>query len=385
MVPTKLVSFLVASCVTAAVALGCASSAPGSVPDDDENLGVREDPLSATFRDGTGTYRYVDTHDGYAHTTTVDAAKFLYFRRVGGKRAVGLTMDCAWVEPANALEILDVLKRHDAKITFFISGPFIFKAFREGVRGGLDPKNFGVIKRMIDEGHEFGSHTQTHPHNNQSIDWVRENDELLQGWNAVIAQIYKGSTIPPNAIMRDYWRAPYGEYDARSLGLATKAGFPFHFGWNVDVKDAVGFPDCRTSSESRCLSPAKLTDAVLTFGTRNQWNLDGFVILSHLQNPYRWGSSPDGLDRLLDTIAAKDHVVARLSSMFIEAPSGRVGPGPNGEASLTPGDQCAAGCIYSSFCVDRNLTARRFTSASGGPLVCVRSGDCSTECQIRGL
>ena len=30
--------------------------------------------------------------------------------------------------------------------------------------------------------------------------------------------------------------------------------------------------------------------------------LDGFVILSHLANPYRWGSQADGLDRLLSTV-----------------------------------------------------------------------------------
>lgn len=299
------------------LAAGCSSSRADEESEEDEDRELHESALTAAYTDGTGTYRYIDTHDQYGNTGTVDRSKFLYFKRVNGKPAVGLTQDCAWVEPENAYEILDTLKRHDARITFFISGPFIFNSPRRGLEGGLVQKNLPVIKRMIEEGHEFASHTQNHPHNNQSIDWVKENDELLRGWNAVLKAIYPSADPPKNGMMKNYWRAPYGEYDARSLGLAAKAGFPYHFGWNVDVKDAVGFPACSVEpGNPKCMSPAKLTDAVISFAERNRWSLDGFVILSHLQNPYRWGASPDGLDKLLDTIKAKGHVVAKISDMF---------------------------------------------------------------------
>jgi peptidoglycan/xylan/chitin deacetylase (PgdA/CDA1 family) len=349
-------------------------------------VGFDESSITATYSDGTGTYRYVDTHDNYAHTTTVDREHFLYFRKVNGRRAVGLTMDCAWVEPANALDILDVYKRRGVKITFFISGPFVFKNIRQGLAGGLERKNLPVIKRMIEDGHEFGNHTQTHPHNNQSIDWVRENDELERGWNAAVAEIYRGQTAPPNAKMKNYWRAPFGEYDRRALGLAAKAGFPFHFGWNVDVKDAAGFSSCASSpGDPKCLSPRKLTDTVLGFAERNRWSLDGFVILSHLQNPYLWGSDPAGLDRLLDTIEAKGHVVARISEMFVEEPANPdLDPDPDPVAtSPAPGATCAPGCIYSSFCVIHNPSAPQVSSADGTPLVCVKNGDCATACTPR--
>ncbi len=359
---------------------GFGVAACAATSDEADGVGFGESAVAATYTDGTGDYRYVDTHDAYAHTTTVDQDRFLYFRKVNGRPAVGLTMDCAWVDPANAYDVLDALRRHGTKITFFISGPFIFKTLRRGLQGGLDRTNFGVIRRMIDEGHEFGNHTQTHPHNNSSIDWVRENEELERGWDAAVAEIYAGQAIPANAKMKNYWRAPYGEYDHRSLGLAAKAGFPFHFGWNVDVKDSAGFASCADSpSDARCLNPRKLTDTVLGFAERNDWSLDGFVILSHLQNPYLWGSDPAGLDRLLDTIAAKGHVVARISEMFIERPvGGPANPPVRGTASA--GASCAAGCIYSSFCVSHNASAPRFPSEDGSPLICVKSGDCSTTC-----
>lgn len=362
------------------VFVACSAAQRGADGDSDaDDQSLHESALTAVYTDGTGSYRYVDTHDHYDNTGVVDPSRFLYFHKVGGKRAVGLTMDCAWVEPDNANEILDVLKRHDLHITFFISGPFIFESPRQGIAGGFVEKNLPVIKRMIDEGHEFGSHTQNHPHNDQSIDWTRENSVLLDGWNAVVAKIYAGQETPANATMKNYWRAPYGEYDARALGLGAKAGFPFHFGWNVDVKDAVGYPSCADAPNDRtCLDPQKLTDTVLAFGDKNHWNLDGFVILSHLQNPYHWGKDPEGLERLLETVEQKGLVISRISEMFIEstaAPDGAPAP-----ATPEPGATCGEGCIFSGMCADKAPHAKHFPS-DDGDLVCVKSGgDCSQTC-----
>ncbi len=368
----------------AACALAPTDSGPADSQDRSERVervGFAESALRATYETGGESYRFIDTHDQYGHTGRIDKNDFLYFHKVNGKRAVGLTMDCAWVDAPNAAEVLNVLKAYSTKITFFISGPFIFQDYRRGLEGGLDRSNFANIKRMVDDGHEFGNHTQTHPHNNQSINWTRETEELERGWDAVIAEIYRGQALPTNARMTNFWRAPYGEYDTRSLGLASKGGFPNHFGWNVDVKDSVGYPDCREEPANRaCLSPKKLTDTVLAFAEQNEWSLDGFVILSHLQNPYNWGSKPEGLARLLDTVRAKGHVVAKISEMFAETiPDGPHEPPPAADAA-EPGDTCAEGCIYSSFCVDRNVTAKRYASADGTKLVCVKRGDCSAAC-----
>ena len=56
----------------------------------------------------------------------------------------------------------------------------------------------------------------------------------------------------------------------------------------------------------------------------------------------------------------------------------------NGSAlAREAGDSCAPGCIYSAFCVNKNATAKRYTSRTGGELVCVTSGDCSRECAVR--
>jgi peptidoglycan/xylan/chitin deacetylase (PgdA/CDA1 family) len=386
----RLSASVFAACAGSVLVAACSSTQEMPLPAEGtggDDFGQIESELTSSYSDGTGSYRYVDTHDDYGHTGVVDQTEFMYFRRVRGKQAIGLTMDCAWVEPANAIEVLDVLKRYNVKISFFISGPFIFSEPRKGLAGGLDRKNFAVIRRMIEEGHEFGNHTQTHPHNNQSINWGRENDELRRGWDAVVATLYPSSTAPENAKMLNFWRAPYCEYDARALGLAAKAGFPYHFGWNVDVKDATDRPSCATSpNDAKCLSASKLTDNVLGFAEKNRWSLDGFVILSHLQNPYHWGASAQGLERLLVTATQKNHVIARISEMFIEAPSAAPGGGSGGSSTSGPavaGERCAPGCIFSAFCVDRNASAVRYPSASGAQLICVKVGDCDSECAKR--
>jgi hypothetical protein len=122
-----------------------------------------------------------------------------------------------------------------------------------------------------------------------------------------------------------------------------------------------------------------MTDTVLGFAERNAWSLDGFVILSHLQNPYRWGRSPDGLERLLRTIEEKDHVVAKISEMFVEEPLPDEAP-PVSAPRL--GASCSEGCIYSGMCVAQSPDARKYYDPEGTALVCVKRGDCATQCTV---
>ena len=59
-------------------------------------------------------------------------------------------------------------------------------------------------------------------------------------------------------------RAPFGEYDARALGQATAQGFPYHFGWNVDARDALGYPSCKDApQDATCMTAEKQTRWVL--------------------------------------------------------------------------------------------------------------------------
>ena len=73
----------------------------------------------------------------------------VYWRGPPTLKAVALTFDDGPWEPSTG-EVLDVLKFHGVKATFFVIGDNA-RRFPE------------LVKRAFDEGHEFGNHTQSHP------------------------------------------------------------------------------------------------------------------------------------------------------------------------------------------------------------------------------
>jgi peptidoglycan/xylan/chitin deacetylase (PgdA/CDA1 family) len=264
-----------------------------------------------------GKLVYIDTHDNYAHTNAVANSSQPYFKRVNSTNSIALTFDCAWVSENNGMKIIDFLKANNIRTTFFISGPFVFKNIKQGLAGGLHTTNFKMIRRIVEDGHEIANHTQTHPHNSNSINWEKEITDLKIGWDEAMKQIF-GQTIPPNAKMKPYWRAPFGEYNDRSLTQASKVGFPYHFGWNVDVLDASGLPSCQVDPQnSKCLSPAKMTQRIIDFAAKNSWNFNGMVVLAHLQNPFNWTSQQSGLSHLVKTFRSKGVEFRKLSEFFV--------------------------------------------------------------------
>ena len=65
------------------------------------------------------------------------------------KKKIYLTFDCGY-ENGNTGKILDTLKNHHAKATFFVVGNFI-------------TSNPELVKRIHKEGHIVGNHTYHHP------------------------------------------------------------------------------------------------------------------------------------------------------------------------------------------------------------------------------
>jgi peptidoglycan/xylan/chitin deacetylase (PgdA/CDA1 family) len=71
------------------------------------------------------------------------------------QRTIALTFDDGPSEHTHAL--LDLLKSHNAKGTFFVGG-------NNNGKGEIDTTKewFGLIRRMVEEGHQLGSHTFNH-------------------------------------------------------------------------------------------------------------------------------------------------------------------------------------------------------------------------------
>ncbi len=264
----------------------------------------------------------IDTHDHYAHTAVVDPAKFVYFARKADRKVVALTFDCAWVPEAAGLDVLDGLARHGVKSTFFVAGPFVCK---DPFARGFDPRtaplaeqNIRLVRRIVEDGHEIGNHSLTHPHDSAAVGWGGELTAMEIGWSRLVARAFPEGA-PPNAAMTRMWRAPYGEYGERSLDAAAKVGFTAHVGWNTHTMDAIGLPTCDAPPKPGCLAPAAMTRNVTAFASKNE-GLDAYVVLAHLGAPYRWGSDKDGLDALVKHAAASGRTFARVGEILRSSP-----------------------------------------------------------------
>ena len=126
------------------------------------------------------------------------------------EKVVALTFDDGPREGVTDV-ILDALKKHDAKATFF-------------VLGSRSEANKNLLKRMAEEGHEIGNHTWDHPKmTSESSSGIAEQ---IDRTNAIIEQIT--GTAPT------IFRPPYGLYDER---VSSYVGKEHLILWDVDTLD----------------------------------------------------------------------------------------------------------------------------------------------------
>lgn len=146
-----------------------------------------------------GSAEMLEKHNGiYIGDTT---AKKIY-----------LTFDEGY-ENGYTAKILDVLKENDVKSLFFVTAPYI-------------RKNGELVQRMLDEGHQVGNHSVTHP----SLPQV-DNRQLEAELYGLEDEYYKrfGQHFR-------YMRPPKGEYSPRVLEAARQMGYKTVF-WSFAYRD----------------------------------------------------------------------------------------------------------------------------------------------------
>ena len=171
-------------------------------------------------------------------------------------------------------EILDTLKANGVQATMFITGRYI-------------RRNPDLVRRMIEEGHEIGNHTYSHPHlttfatngRHDTLPGVTKEfvqDELRQA--ARVYQQVAGRPISP------YWRAPYGEHNREIRQWAAEIGY-LHVGWtrdlaageDLDTRDWVADPHSPIYYRAE-----QVRDRILNFGKGSATQANGGIILLHL-------------------------------------------------------------------------------------------------------
>jgi polysaccharide deacetylase family sporulation protein PdaB len=127
-------------------------------------------------------------------------------------KEVALTFDTAWGNE-DLQNILDTLKKHNIKATFFLTGSWVEKY----------PDD---VKAIVKAGHDVGNHSEQH---RQMIRMDQQEcaEEIMKVHDRV-----KNLT----GIDMSLFRAPYGEYNNLLVGTARECGY-HTIQWDVDSED----------------------------------------------------------------------------------------------------------------------------------------------------
>ncbi len=129
------------------------------------------------------------------------------------KKDIFLTFDNGY-ENGYTVRILDILKRQNIKVAFFVQGTYI-------------DSNPEIVKRMAREGHLVLNHTNKHPQM-PSISQARLKEEIN-----LVAQKYKKVT---GRDMKKFLRPPSGVFSERSLADTKSLGYRTVF-WSMAYRD----------------------------------------------------------------------------------------------------------------------------------------------------
>lgn len=130
------------------------------------------------------------------------------------KKTIYITFDAGY-ENGYTEKILDTLKKHKAKATFFLVGNYIEK----------EPD---LVKRMVKEGHTVGNHTMSHPDMSKISSEESFKDELSK-----LEQLYESVTGTP---MKKLYRPPQGKFSMENLEMANRMGYKTFF-WSLAYVD----------------------------------------------------------------------------------------------------------------------------------------------------
>lgn len=141
-----------------------------------------------------------------------------YYMGNPDEKVIYLTFDCGF-ENGNTEPILDALKKHNVRATFFVVGHFLESA----------PD---IVKRMTEEGHTVGNHTYHHP-DMSSISDLASFQKEMDDVTALFCEI-------TGQEMTKYYRPPQGKYSTENLEMAKELGYQTFFwslayvDWNAD-------------------------------------------------------------------------------------------------------------------------------------------------------
>jgi polysaccharide deacetylase family sporulation protein PdaB len=187
------------------------------------------------------------------------------------KPQIALTFDAAWGNE-DTEEIMEILRKHDVKVTFFMTG------------GWVDSYPDDV-KMILAEGHDLGNHSQNHKNMSQLSDSEKEKELMtvhdkvkeLTGYEMFL------------------FRPPYGDYDNAVVKTAKKCGY-YTIQWDVDSLDWKDYG----------------VDSIIKTVTQHKHLGNGSIILCHNGAKY----TAKALDAMIENLKSQGYEFVPLSQLI---------------------------------------------------------------------
>lgn len=169
-------------------------------------------------------------------------------------------------------EILDVLKQYGYKATFFIHGSW-FDKYQD------------TAKRIIQEGHDLGNHSENHKHMSE-LEKEQVKYEIIELHESVKEKL---------GFEMKLFRVPYGDFDNTVIRMAKEAGY-YPILWNIDSRD---WKDYGTNS---------IVDSVL----QNDNFTSGSIVRFHTDSKF----TVEALSFVIDGIIEEGYDIVAVSKLI---------------------------------------------------------------------
>lgn len=187
------------------------------------------------------------------------------------EKRLSISFDAAWGSDKTP-KILEILRKYNVKTTFFLVGFWI-------------ENNPDMAKRIVEEGHEIGNHSSTHP----KMGGLSEEKiyEELKRTHDIIKETTGFETT--------LFRPPFGDYSNTLIRAAEKFGYKV-IQWDVDSLDWKNF------------SSRAIADRVLS---RVE---NGSIVLFHNNGAH----TPEAVDIILEKLISEGYEIIPISRLLID-------------------------------------------------------------------
>jgi peptidoglycan/xylan/chitin deacetylase (PgdA/CDA1 family) len=198
--------------------------------------------------------------------------------------------------------ILDALRAHGAQASFFFTGDFC-----------RNPAFAGLIRRIRDEGHYLGPHSDRHL---LYCDWTPEKPLLVS--RAVFDADLEDNlrALEAHGVDRRrvrYWIPPYEQYNAAIAAWSRDHGITL-VNYTPGTRSNA---DYAGEAEKAFVPSARIVRNILDRDRTDPDGLNGFLLLMHVgAGPGRADKMHDHLAGLLDQLAARGYTFVRIDTLL---------------------------------------------------------------------